>query len=140
MQQRSGSLRLVTIRGVPVFIHWSVPIAGLLLSIFAGFQPLESIYYCVAFVLLIAVHELGHFSAARFFGLKVFAIDISGAGGKCWIQAVFPPNTALLSIDGFAPTGFSTGIEVFNDNTTPMQFVADVLSDTFTLRGSRQYA
>lgn len=42
---------------------------------------------------------------------------------------VLPPNTSLISIPEFVPAGFTQGIEIFNDSTTPMKFVQDVLSD-----------
>ena len=33
-----------------------------------------------------------------------------------------PPDTRLTLIDGFAPEDFTSGIEILNDNTTPMEF------------------
>jgi ATP-dependent Clp protease adaptor protein ClpS len=40
---------------------------------------------------------------------------------------VFPPEISLLRMDGFAPPGFRQGIEILNDNRTPMEFVVSVL-------------
>jgi len=40
---------------------------------------------------------------------------------------VLPPETSLLSIAELVPSGFRHGIEILNDNTTPMQFVVDAL-------------
>lgn len=40
---------------------------------------------------------------------------------------VFDPATGLLDIQGFAPEGFRHGIEILNDDTTPMEFVVDML-------------
>lgn len=40
----------------------------------------------------------------------------------------FQPETRLARLDGFTPPGFSTGIEVLNNNTTPMEFVISVLT------------
>jgi ATP-dependent Clp protease adapter protein ClpS len=40
---------------------------------------------------------------------------------------VLPHDTSLLSNPEFVPPGFAHGIEIFNDSTTPMQFVTDVL-------------
>jgi len=45
-----------------------------------------------------------------------------------WSQ-VFPPDTSLLKMKGFVPAGFSTGIEIMNDNLTPMPFVVSVLQN-----------
>jgi ATP-dependent Clp protease adapter protein ClpS len=43
------------------------------------------------------------------------------------LSPVFPPGTGLLSIDELIPDGFTTGIEILNDNTTPMLFVVTML-------------
>ena len=40
---------------------------------------------------------------------------------------MFPPETSLLTIPKFVPPGFVFGIEILNDNTTPMEFVVTVL-------------
>ena len=40
---------------------------------------------------------------------------------------LFPPETRLLTIDGLLPPGFTTGIEMLNDDTTPMEFVIEML-------------
>src|SRR5262245_588208 len=39
----------------------------------------------------------------------------------------FPPETRLARLEGFRPPGFTTGIEILNDNTTHMDFVINVL-------------
>ena len=41
---------------------------------------------------------------------------------------VLPPETSLLSLAGFVPPGFKCGVEVLNDDTTPMEFVVSMLS------------
>jgi ATP-dependent Clp protease adapter protein ClpS len=231
VREGRGRLRIATVHGVPVFIHWSFPLGGLVLAFIAGARLFESICYCLAFAVLIAVHELGHFAAARAFGLKVHAIDISGWGGMCVVQIprsvrhtfvvyagglmaqlallaatlatfcvidiprappgrsvfitftfvnvllgvinlipsktyhglsndgevlwdlflhvfkgrphplakhhaaspVFAPETHLLTLEGFAPPGFTTGVELLNDDTTPMEFVIDMLTTCLKL-------
>lgn len=40
---------------------------------------------------------------------------------------VFPPGTSLITVPDLAPPGFAHGIEVLNDDATPMQFVVAVL-------------
>ena len=40
---------------------------------------------------------------------------------------VFPPGTSLMAIEPLVPEGFHTGIEMFNDDTTPMEFVVEML-------------
>ena len=40
---------------------------------------------------------------------------------------LFDPSTRLLTIAGLRPEGFGSGIELLNDDTTPMEFVVAVL-------------
>jgi ATP-dependent Clp protease adapter protein ClpS len=40
---------------------------------------------------------------------------------------VFAPETRLLEIPGMAPAGFTVGVELLNDDSTPMAFVVDML-------------
>jgi ATP-dependent Clp protease adapter protein ClpS len=40
---------------------------------------------------------------------------------------LFPPGTKLLSIEGAAPDGFAAGVQLLNDDTTPMLFVVEML-------------
>lgn len=81
--ERSGYLRVATVWGIPFFIHWSFPMGGLIVAAFGGVDPTRSVYYCLAYTLLIAIHETGHVAAARLLGLRVFAVEISGTGGLC---------------------------------------------------------
>jgi len=227
-ERRAGYFRLLTVRGVPLFIHWSLPVGGLLISAIAGFDLYAAPFYCLGYVLLIAVHEGGHVAAAWLLGIKVRAVEISGAGGLCqmdrprrvrhsvlvysagllaqvglflltclYIAAfglsesplgeslfvsftvvnailliinlipqktsrggtdgyvlwklflhvfrnhphphpyliitpvaqspVFPPETRLLSMPDLVPKGFTHGIEILNDRTTPMELVVTAL-------------
>jgi ATP-dependent Clp protease adapter protein ClpS len=43
-------------------------------------------------------------------------------------SATFAPETRLVRVRGFQPEGFTSGIEILNDNTTPMEFVVTTLS------------
>jgi ATP-dependent Clp protease adapter protein ClpS len=40
---------------------------------------------------------------------------------------VLPADTSLISMPDFVPPGFTQGIEILNNNTTPMEFVVNVL-------------
>jgi ATP-dependent Clp protease adaptor protein ClpS len=42
-------------------------------------------------------------------------------------SAVLSPETSLTKRDGFLPAGFRCGIEILNDNATPMEFVVSML-------------
>src|SRR5262245_12562876 len=50
---------------------------------------------------------------------------------KRWLrgprEVLLPPETSLLSLDGFVPPGFQHGLELLNDNRTPMEFVVTAL-------------
>lgn len=218
-------VKVATVRGVPVFVHASFPTGGLMLAMMARPGLPGALAYCLAFTALIAIHEFGHFAAARALGLRVFSIDIAGWGGLCSTQVarrawqtmvvysgglaaqaalfastlaavallgaprsavgaavyvtftfvnaivfvlnlipgkthgglstdgqvlwelllhavagrphphakqhaaspVFPSDTRLLTIAGMAPEGFTTGIELLNDDATPMEFVLEML-------------
>jgi ATP-dependent Clp protease adapter protein ClpS len=43
------------------------------------------------------------------------------------LSPTFPPGTGLKSIEELMPDGLTTGIEILNDNTTPMEFVVTML-------------
>jgi ATP-dependent Clp protease adapter protein ClpS len=227
---RKDGLRVTNVYGIPIFIHWTFFIGGLFISVFADFKFPEIYYYCIAYVALITIHELGHVISARALGLKVYSVQISGLGGECRIESpranrdiflvyssgllaqvmlfgltysletffgpatspfskcvvstfitvnaivffanliprkvssdlstdghvlwslfrhaymraphplpikappVFPAETSLLSIESLKPDGFSTGIEILNDNTTPMEFVVDTFVKHFLLQ------
>jgi ATP-dependent Clp protease adapter protein ClpS len=57
----------------------------------------------------------------------------AGKSDLALASPVLPPETSLLSLPGFVPAGFTEGIEIFNDNTTPMEFVITVLSTSLGL-------
>src|SRR4029077_5539494 len=40
---------------------------------------------------------------------------------------VLPRDTALVNLPDFIPPGFHFGVEILNDDSTPMQFVVSVL-------------
>ena len=229
MTLKKGFIKLFTIKRVPVYLHWSFPVVGFILSLNAGFNPYKVMYYSFAYVILIAVHEIGHMLLARYRGLQVYSIYITGLGGECNIQQlqnlkdvfmiysagvlaetivlllaliyvytigfpaslfgqcvintftfvnaimivftlipmkskgdvyndgyvlwfalfdsfrerpeklmkigilprVYPPETSLLSTEEFKDDTFRVGVEILNDNKTPMEFVVDVLLANF---------
>ncbi len=229
--RRSGYLKIAEINRVPVFIHWSFPIGGLLISLFVGFDLEQAYYYIVGYLILIGIHEFGHVFAARTLGLRVFAVEITGLGGVCrcelprkpsealllysggifgqllllsltvlyivvfgyptavsgrslintfslvnlvvMVANLFPhresneiasdghnigyamiyllrrgnqpffaptansrtfsPDTSLVSLDGFIPDNFTAGIEILNDDKTPMEFVVSALENHINL-------
>jgi ATP-dependent Clp protease adapter protein ClpS len=78
------------------------------------------------------------------FGVAIVlgALGLSGVvagrsvSSKLLWSPVFPPDTSLLRIKAFVPAGFSCGVEIMNDNLTPMAFVVSVLQDCVGLSES----
>jgi ATP-dependent Clp protease adapter protein ClpS len=85
-EKRAGYFQFLTIRGVPLFVHWSFPVSGFFVSAFTGSTLREVAFFSLGYVLVVAIHEGGHFVAARLSGLRVFAIEISGMGGTCRVE------------------------------------------------------
>jgi ATP-dependent Clp protease adaptor protein ClpS len=48
-------------------------------------------------------------------------------------SVLLAPGTSLLAMDGFVPPGFEHGIEILNDDETPMVFVVWVLEQQLGL-------
>jgi ATP-dependent Clp protease adapter protein ClpS len=229
MTGRRGHFRIAKIRDTDVLVHWSFPVGGIIVALWGHVDHKQWLYYILPYACLVLIHEAGHAIAAAALGIRVFSIEISGAGGLCRIgrprkvwhrvlvyssgviaqfilllpaqaywgifglpanafgratvvtftiinlagivlnlipykgsrslgtdgyvlwkiwrlsrrdrshlprpphlllaeSPVFPPGTRLLSKPGFRPPGFVHGIEIFNDNATPMDFVVSALS------------
>lgn len=90
MNKISGSIEIARISQVPVYLHWSVPLGGILISAYIGFIPLQAFYFCISFLALVLVHEFGHVFAALLQKLNVHGVHITGVGGVCYSE---PPKT-----------------------------------------------
>ena len=102
---RAGYLRLPPLWGVPLFIHWSYPIGGVGVALYASImvrklQLVDAAGYFVGYTLLILVHELGHAVAARTCKLRVLAVEMTGAGGLCLFEAPTTNGQAILVTAG----------------------------------------
>lgn len=97
----------LTIRGpfgVPVHLHWSVLLGGLIPCLYVGFNIIDILFFTVAFILLVGVHEFGHAFAAKLLGLRVFEVQINVTGGHCsyelptiiW-KALFVTSAGILA-------------------------------------------
>lgn len=73
--------------------------------------------------LMLHVHDLGDLEAARAEWLSRHTSA----------SPTLPIGSSLLSMPDFVPAGFIQGIEILNDNTTPMKFVVDALSAHLSL-------
>lgn len=228
-EENKNYFRPIPVLGVPVFIHHTLPVYAVVLLAASRFNLAVALTGFVSFMLVLAVHELGHAAAIRHFGLKIHAIYLYFGGGRCmmehaekveqsaiiyasgmlaqlvlmlpaigyWVvhgmpetaagrillmvltvangivflMSLFPrrltsrlssdglvlwqlyqhvyhggphphpkpvavpadqspvcaPETSLMSTPGLVPPGFVTGIEILNDNATPMEFVVSAL-------------
>jgi len=97
---RQGFSKAVRVLGVPIYLHWSFPLGAALPCFIVGFRVEQSVYLCVGYVLLIAIHELGHAFAARVCRLDVLAIEITGFGGACVTEAPRTAKAALILFSG----------------------------------------
>lgn len=91
-----GYLTLFRLGGVPVRAHWSLPLGVL---VFSGGRLAPGLW--LGFVLLIALHELGHAFVVKRAGLTNLGIDLTGFGGQCrWAGAPTPIERALVAWGG----------------------------------------
>lgn len=76
--------------GIPLYIHWSFPVGGLLVVAFLGdFSPATMLSAVAAYGALVALHELGHAAFARRAGVEVHALVVTATGGLCLFDS--PP-------------------------------------------------
>ena len=99
-EREPGCLKLFSLNGIPVYFHWSFPLSGILISLYANADVDEAIYYMLSCSTLILIHEVGHLLAARHFNLKVYALKVSGAGGMCYSEIPKSIGPAFLLYSG----------------------------------------
>jgi ATP-dependent Clp protease adapter protein ClpS len=97
-------------------------------DVFQAFQILASLWVLplfayVAFKGTVPDSWLGIGSAGRWAALR----SISGVATP-GAPVVLPPQTSLLDLPEFVPSEFLYGLEILNDNATPMEFVVSALS------------
>jgi Zn-dependent protease len=79
------------IRGVPVAVHWSVPVIGALIVLSALRRPVVTLVALAAYLAVLVVHELGHAVAARRRGCAVWSVDLYPIHGVTRISAPRSP-------------------------------------------------
>lgn len=50
---------------------------------------------------------------------------------------VLPTEVSLIAREGFVPSDFRYGIEIYNDNTTPMEFVVNTLENNLNIKKNK---
>lgn len=91
-----GSLVVGRIRGIPVRLHWSIPVMMIFFSRFR-FEPV----FWATMMFVILVHELGHAWQVRRFGLRVTEVQLDGMGGHCaWSGTATPLQRAWIASGG----------------------------------------
>lgn len=73
-----GYWKIGTLRGVPVRLHWTLPLGA---AVFSGFTFVPAFW--LAFTLIILIHEFGHAAVVRRFGHQTMGVDVTGFGGLC---------------------------------------------------------
>jgi hypothetical protein len=92
---------------IKLYLHWSTPALGLtaaLLATSASGSLSAAVFFStlIAFILLVAVHELGHAAAAKFVGVRIDGIVLAGTGGWCLLAHAEPlgPRARLAIYSG----------------------------------------
>ena len=93
-------VQVFKIKGIPIYITWSIIIAIFLFLYLNGFDVISSLLSISAYIFLVFIHELGHFYFAKRAGLRVIEIQISAFGGHCLFEATKNRMSALLIIAG----------------------------------------
>ncbi|MFW5739418.1 MAG: hypothetical protein ACOC1F_03530 [Myxococcota bacterium] len=96
-----GYWKVGSFRGVPIRLHWTLPL-GVLVFSGGAFVPA----FWLAFTLLILLHEFGHAAFVRRFGHRTIGIDVTGFGGMCrWSGHASPFERSAIAWGGVLAQG-----------------------------------
>ncbi len=120
-----GSVRIGTLRGVPVRVHWSFPLLFVLIAAASagrgGAAAVEATVWIAAIFASVVIHELAHARVAMRRGLRVLDIVLLPIGGVSEIPgmdrtaddelavAVAGPATSLGLAAALAVVALATG-------------------------------
>lgn len=83
-------------RGIPLRLHWTMPLGVLIFTRFE-FAPM----LWLGFVIIVLAHECGHALLVRRSEAEVLSIDMDAVGGSCsWEGEVSPLQRALIAWGG----------------------------------------
>jgi hypothetical protein len=92
----AGSWTVARPFGVPIRLHWSIPVCALLAG---GLRVAPGAW--LAYLLLVLIHEAGHAFVVRRVGARALALDVLGFGGLCWWEgSVTPIQRACIAWGG----------------------------------------
>ena len=95
-RMRAGYLTVGRFRGIPVRLHWSLPLGAL---VFGGGRFAPGLW--VGFFLLVLLHELGHATVVRHHRMRVLSVEIHALGGLCrWEGMASPLARATIAWGG----------------------------------------
>ena len=93
---RGGYLHIGRLHGIPVRLHWSLPI-GMFAFSYGQIRP--GIW--LGFFLIVLLHELGHALVVRHHRLQALSIQIHALGGVCrWQGQASPMARATIAWGG----------------------------------------
>lgn len=87
-----GYLTLMRVRGVPLRLHWTLPLGALLLS---GGRLEPGLW--LGIVLVIALHEAGHALVVHRAGLVNLGVDLTASAGDASGRDTRRPSSARWS-------------------------------------------
>ncbi len=73
-----GYLTVFKVRGVPLRLHWTLPVLALFMS---GGRFAPGLW--IGVLLVVALHEAGHAVLVHRMGLVNLGVDLTGFGGRC---------------------------------------------------------
>lgn len=95
-----GCVRFFDVRGAPVYLHLSIPIALAVVAIASRLQW-KPLAWIVGFATVILVHELGHAALLWRFRIPVIYIYVHPLGGQCaFADWATPWQRALVAWGG----------------------------------------
>ncbi len=91
-----GYWTVMRVRGVPIRLHWTLPLGALL---FSGGRIAPGLW--LGIFLVIALHEAGHAALVHRAGLVNLGVDLTGFGGRCrWAGSPTRVQRAVIAWGG----------------------------------------
>lgn len=128
-----GSLRIGTVAGTGVFLHWSflMLFAWLFVSQALGnglIAALQTMLFIAAVFLCVTLHEIGHATMARRFGIRTQDITLLPIGGVARLQSIpkEPHKELLIALAGpvvnvVIAAGLYAGMAISGVSTAPVE-------------------